>query len=205
VSRSRGDKVAFLDSDDQWLPEKLERQSRVWERSPEAALVYSAEIWMRKGTRVNPPAHYRGASGRILERSIRACVISPSTAVIKRSVFESLQGFRPDYPVCEDYELWLRLCSRYSVAYLSDPLVVRYGGRPDQLSFSYPAMDYWRVRALASLAGSSMLTDLERLALAREIVRRGRVLIKGYRSRGKRSLLAEVVNLVGSVVPDFRP
>ncbi|MCK4514189.1 MAG: glycosyltransferase [Spirochaetaceae bacterium] len=204
ASRGRGGLLAFLDSDDEWLPEKLERQLGYWNENPDVSLVYSSEIWIRGGRRVNPPKQYRGVSGRILIPSIRACVISPSTAMMKRETFEELGGFDESYPVCEDYDLWLRLCSRHEVGWIPKPLVIRHGGRPDQLSESTPAMDYWRVKAMAQLHESISLSADEHAALEEEIVRRGRVLLKGYRSRANRGSFDEVISLIQTVVPAFR-
>ena len=204
VRHSRGEMLAFLDSDDEWLPEKLERQLDYWQENPHVSLVYSSEIWIRAGRRVNPPKQYRGKSGRILIPSIRACVISPSTAKMRRRTFEELGGFNESYPVCEDYDLWLRLCSRYEVGWIPEPLIVRHGGRSDQLSESTPAMDYWRVKAMARLHATTSLEAAEHSALADEITRRGRVLLKGYLSRGNSDRLNEVTSLIQSVQPEFR-
>ncbi len=203
ASRGRGGLLAFLDSDDEWLPEKLERQLEYWDENPHVGLVYSAEIWIRGGRRVNPPKQYRGKSGRILIPSIRACVISPSTAIMKRETFEELGGFDESYPVCEDYDMWLRLCSRHEVGWISEPLVIRHGGRPDQLSESTPAMDFWRVKAMAHLPEVVSLSADEHAALEEEIVRRGRVLLKGYRSRENGDRFNEVTALIQSVLPEF--
>ncbi len=204
ASRGRGDLLAFLDSDDEWLPLKLERQLEYWNENPHVSLVYSSEIWIRDGRRVNPPKQYRGMAGRVLIPSIRACVISPSTAMMKRETFEELGGFDESYPVCEDYDLWLRLCSRHEVGWIPEPLVIRHGGRPDQLSGSTSAMDYWRVKAMAHLRQTTSLSADEQAVLEEEIVRRGRVLLKGYRSRGNRSSFDEVLSLIQTVAPAFR-
>lgn len=204
ASRGRGDLLAFLDSDDEWLPAKLERQLEYWSQNPHVSLVYSSEIWIRGGRRVNPPKRYGGLSGRILIPSMRACVISPSTAMMKREIFEELGGFDESYPVCEDYDLWLRLCSRHEVGWIPEPLVTRHGGRPDQLSESTPAMDYWRVKAMAHLNETASLSADEHAVLEEEIVRRGRVLLKGYRSRGNRGRFDEVISLIQTVAPAFR-
>lgn len=204
VTHSKGEILTFLDSDDEWLPEKLERQLDYWQENPHVSLVYSSEIWIRAGRRVNPPKQYRGQSGRILIPSIRACVISPSTAMMRRHTFDELGGFNESYPVCEDYDLWLRLCCRHEVGWISEPLVIRHGGRPDQLSESTPAMDYWRIKAMARLHETCSLAADDHSALADEITRRGRVLLKGYRSRGNSDRLNEVTSLIQSVQPEFR-
>ena len=69
VASSTGSHLAFLDSDDEWVPEKLAAQNEYRKRHPGFPLVYSAETWIRGGTRVNSPQKYAGAAGRILELS----------------------------------------------------------------------------------------------------------------------------------------
>ena len=203
MSRSRA--ISFLDSDDEWLPNKLSRQLEYWAEHPELPLIYSSEIWMRGERQVTPPEHYRGESGRILSRAIRTSVISPSTAMLDKSIFEQLGGFDESYPVCEDYDLWLRLCSRYEVGWISEPLIVRHGGRTDQLSESTPAMDYWRVRSMARLHATTVLSSGESTTLAEEIERRGRILLGGYRTRGNSEAFGQVVQMIQTVVPEFEP
>ena len=59
IRRSAGHWLALLDSDDQWIPKKLERQFQYMEAHPEISLIHTAERWIRNGKRVNPPKAYR--------------------------------------------------------------------------------------------------------------------------------------------------
>ena len=64
------------------------------------------------------------------------------------SVFKNCGIFDENFPVCEDYELWLRISSKYKFLYLQDKLLTKYGGHSDQLSTKYWGMDRFRVKAI---------------------------------------------------------
>ena len=191
IQTCRGRYVGFLDSDDEWLPEKLDRQVELLERGP-YALVHGEEIWMRNARRVNPRNIHRKFGGWIFEKCLPRCLISPSAVVIDRGILLSQGGFRWDFPVCEDYDLWLRLTCRYEVGFLPDPIVVKYGGHGDQLSRRYAAMDYYRLLALDDIGRNGPLDEEQKNAVFREMRKKAAILSCGYRKRGNASGLAEV-------------
>lgn len=184
VSHSSGRYLAFLDSDDLWRPAKLERQTAFMERHPECQICQTEEIWIRNGTRVNPKAVHRKASGDIFLRSLDLCLVSPSAVMMTRQLFEKIGGFDEALPVCEDYDLWLRVAVDHEVALIPEPLVIKRGGHADQLSRSLWGMDRFRVQALAKL----LRGDLERTRRAAALAtlrRKIAVLASGARKRGK--------------------
>ena len=83
-----------------------------------------------------------------------------------------------------DYDLWLRMTSRYSVAYIDDFLIKKYGGHRDQLSMRYRAMDYWRVLSLSLCLSSLSLSTEKQTQAKKELRRRANILLKGYRKHG---------------------
>ncbi|HKP96147.1 MAG TPA: glycosyltransferase family A protein [Fibrobacteria bacterium] len=158
--------IAFLDSDDEWLPGKLAAQVALLDESG-LDICQTEEIWIRNGVRVNPPAHYVKREGDIFALSLRHCMITPSSVLMTRSLFEAAGGFNPEFPACEDYELWLRITHRHPVGLIRKPLMIRYGGHGDQLSTRYPAQDRFRIRGLALLLDGNALAPAHRaLALA---------------------------------------
>ncbi|MCY3711804.1 MAG: glycosyltransferase [Gemmatimonadetes bacterium] len=157
ISAAKHDWIALLDSDDEWLPRKLERQWSALEREPRFGFCHTDEIWIRKGRRVNPMKKHAKHGGHIFHHCLPLCVISPSSALIHRELFERYGMFDPELPVCEDYDLWLRICTREPVLYVDEPLLLKFGGHDDQLSRAYWGMDRFRIRALEKLIQSGVL------------------------------------------------
>ncbi|MGD8350289.1 MAG: glycosyltransferase [Gammaproteobacteria bacterium] len=195
IEAAGGDWIALLDSDDSWLPQKIERIRDAGRRHPDEVLFHSDEIWMRNGRRVNPMHKHRKSGGWIFTRCLPLCAISPSASVIRKSTLLELGMFDESLPACEDYDLWLRLCHRYPVHYVDEPLIVKYGGHEDQLSRRYPAMDRFRVRALIGLLQSAKLSAGDRRAAIAELLTRLDILVTGARKHRNQALLDEFAPL----------
>ena len=202
AARNRGiaaaacDWIALLDSDDSWLPRKIARIRAAQERHAEYVLYHSDEIWMRRGVRVNPMKKHRKHGGWIFEQCLPLCVISPSAAVVRKSVLLDLGGFDESLPACEDYDLWLRLCRHYPVHYLPEPLIVKYGGHDDQLSRRYPMMDRFRVHALERLLACDGLSARQRAAATSMLLHKLEILLRGAHKHRNRALIDELSPLL---------
>lgn len=186
---ANGEWLAFLDSDDEWLPRKLELQAPLMDKY---AIVHGEEIWIRNGVRVNAGNKYRKSGGRIFNRCVDVCCISPSSVAIHKDLFHKLDGFRRDFPVCEDYELWLRISARHNVGFVSEPVLNKFGGHEDQLSRMYKAMDFYRCRALVPFLESNCLTDHERTHVITTLKEKCEILIQGYLKHDNLAELATV-------------
>jgi glycosyltransferase involved in cell wall biosynthesis len=180
--------IAFLDSDDEWRPRKLERQLDALLPAPDttAPLVcHTEEIWIRDGRRVNPMDKHAKKGGWIFAHNLDMCRISPSAVLMHRSVLDAVGGFDEILPACEDYDLWLRITSRYPVHFVEEPLVVKYGGHEDQLSRRFWGMDRFRIRALEKILIAGHLDENQRREAARTLVRKVDIYLEGARKRGK--------------------
>lgn len=191
--------LAFLDSDDEWLPDKLKQQLAVLQASPDNRLVHSDEIWIRNGKRVNQMDKHKKRGGEVFSDCLALCVISPSAVVLERSLYTELGGFDESLPACEDYDLWLRICSREQVLYIDTPLLRKYGGHEDQLSQQHWGMDRFRVQSLVKLLSSGVL-DVEQERLAREtLLEKAKILRNGAAKRGKTESVEYYDDLIAGV------
>jgi len=181
---ARGDLLAFLDSDDLWQRKKLALQADFMELHPEIAICQTEEVWIRNGVRVNPRAIHRKPDGDIFLPSLDLCLVSPSTVMMRRDLFMTLGGFDEALPVCEDYDLWLRIAIDHQVALIAETLVIKRGGHADQLSHSVWGMDRFRVIALQKLLRLD-ISRARRDAAVDALRRKVRILAHGARKRGK--------------------
>ena len=186
ISASHSPLIAFLDSDDYWLPGKLAAQVSFFSEHPEAVACQTEELWIRRGVRVNPMKKHLKPSGEIFEPSLKLCVVSPSAVVVKRTLLEDVGVFDKDFPVCEDYDLWLRISWKYPIWLIPEPLIIKEGGAPDQLSRSIEGMDRYRIRAIARLIKSGCLSERQTQAALKELRLKCRVYGNGCLRRGKK-------------------
>jgi glycosyltransferase involved in cell wall biosynthesis len=184
LAAAKGRWIAFLDSDDEWLPGKLAAQIQDLAARPWFLAAQCQEIWIRRGQRVNPGLKHRKKEGDVFLDSLRLCLISPSAAIVRADLFKAIGVFDEAFLACEDYDLWLRLTARHEVGLLDEPLVVRHGGEGDQLS-AQEGLDYYRIKALKKILSSGLLTPEKAQAAAEEMARKRRIYEAGRIKRGK--------------------
>ena len=182
---AEGEYVAYLDSDDLWKKHKMKTQMDYLEKRPHTQICYTDEIWIRNGNRVNPKKIHRKHSGWIFQHCIPLCIISLSSAIMRKSLFDQVGLFDEELPACEDYDLWLRVSLVAPIHFIPIPLIIKRGGHPDQLSQKYWGMDRFRMRALEKILKKPHLTDNHRELVIRDIVRRCKILAQGSEKRGK--------------------
>lgn len=183
------DWIALLDSDDGWLPNKLDKQLTLVSQQPEYKIIHSDEIWIRNGVRVNQMKKHTKKGGWIFQDCLPLCAISPSAAMIHRAVFDDVGLFDETLPACEDYDLWLRITSQYPVLYCDEPLINKYGGHEDQLSRKHWGMDRFRIQALENILGQGDLKDEDYRAALEVMLGKVRVVLGGARKRDNRELV----------------
>ena len=176
--------IAFLDSDDFWHVEKLEKQIKQTILFPEFKIHFTDEIWIRHGIRVNPKNKHRKVEGWIFKPSLSFCLMAPSTVMLHRELMERHGMFDAALPVCEDYDLWLRLTAYHPVALLNEKLMTRYGGHVDQLSKKIWGIDRFRVRSLQKILNQENLRSKDRTAAIQMLKKKCKILEKGFQKRG---------------------
>ena len=203
IRKTESEWLAFLDSDDEWLPEKLDVQLAALADegvAPEGGqrsarrVCHCDEIWIRGGRRVNPRRRHAKRGGYIFRHCLPLCAISPSAVLVHRSLFDEVGPFDESLPACEDYDLWLRVTARHPVHYVDRPLVRKYGGHADQLSRT-PALDRYRIRALEKILASGELSAGDYRAAAATLERKIEVYAAGASKRGRAAEVRELERL----------
>jgi len=201
IAQASSSWIAFLDSDDEWMPSKLQHQLATIAEQPQTRICHTDEIWIRNGRRVNPAKKHTKAGGWIYSMCLPLCAISPSAVMIHQSLFDSLGTFDTDLPACEDYDLWLRLCSHWPVTYIEKPLLYKYGGHADQLSRKYDSMDRFRIRALEKILRSNTLSDDQAQATKSTLLEKSTVFLKGAIKRGRYNEAEKMLNQLDDLMP----
>ncbi|MDZ7288429.1 MAG: glycosyltransferase [candidate division KSB1 bacterium] len=185
IRHATGKLIAFLDSDDLWLPKKLARQVKWLAAHPSTMLCHTDEIWIRRGVRVNQKKIHAKSGGWIYPMCLPRCIISPSSVVMRRELFDVVGVFDEQLPVCEDYDLWLRVTPRLEVGFIPEPLIIKRGGHSDQLSHREWGNDRYRVMALIKIYESGILDEFARQLTAEMIVTKCTILENGFWKRQK--------------------
>ena len=196
IAEARGSLIAFLDSDDLWLPAKLKTQVLFFEAFPRSRVCHTDEIWIRHGKWVNQRLHHRRLGGWIFEDLCRMSLISPSSVVLRRDLLEEVGGFDESLPAGEDFDLWLRISPVARIDYITRPLLIKRGGHDDQLSRSIWGLDRFRVAALQKALDSGGLTKEQRRAARESLEAKCRVIAGGSTKRGRPEDAARYLDII---------
>ncbi|MFL7807127.1 MAG: glycosyltransferase family 2 protein, partial [Anaerolineae bacterium] len=167
-----------------WRPDKLAAQRRFVRRHPHYRILQSEEIWIRRGQRVNRHKHHAKPHGWVWRPSLKRCLISPSAVLLHRDLIAECGGFDEDLPVCEDYDLWLRISRWHPVGLDKTASLIKYSGHADQLSMRLHAMDRFRVYALLKALRHEQEGE-HRKALLAVLEEKLRILAVGSEKRGR--------------------
>jgi glycosyltransferase involved in cell wall biosynthesis len=185
IRLARADWVAFLDSDDLWLPRKLAAQRDHLNAHPGFAVCQTGEIWLHRGRRRNQKGYHQKPEGHCFPQLLERCLVSPSAVMIRKRLLEAVGGFDPALPACEDYDLWLRIGWRHPFGLVREPLVIKRGGHGDQLSAITPALDRFRIQSLVKLLETAPLAPWQRDLVLATLRRKCAIYAAGCRKRGR--------------------
>lgn len=164
VLNSSGEIIAFLDDDDEWLPEKLERQIAVFDRcAPVTGAVYTGFEKIDRRTGKVLAVVRPSKRGHILHELRQNCVGTASTVALRRRCIEEVGLFDETIDFGEEYDMWIRTAHSFDFAFLAEPLV-RYSVHEDRLSTNYDVMIRGLERQIAKHSDffSSSPRDLRR-------------------------------------------
>lgn len=125
IGHARGKYVAFLDDDDEWMPEKLEKQVALMERDPEIGLCYTDGYIVRDTVppQMRPQKSHCFPMTVTYEEMLKADLIGTTSQVmIRKNVFDVAGYFDETLPARQDYEMWIRITKHFKAAGIPDLL-----------------------------------------------------------------------------------
>ncbi|CAH7372021.1 Glycosyl transferase [Vibrio chagasii] len=130
IEKATGEFIAFLDADDFWFPEKIDRQLEFHQRYPEMAMSFTNyehltedyevivdcfSYWSQFQNREEQFINIDNPLEFIIENN----VIGTSTVMVKADVFSQTDSFNADIKYGEDWELWLRMSENHQIGVLN--------------------------------------------------------------------------------------
>lgn len=192
IKKSINQWIALLDSDDAWHPRKLEIQTSMLDSAlKEYNLIHTDEVWFRNNKHINQMKKHKKQGGYIFERCLSLCCISPSSVLFKKNILDKVGLFDESLPVCEDYDMWLKICSSEEVLFAQDKLTYKYGGHKDQLSKSYWGMDRFRIKSIENVIKNFDLTYKQKKQAKKELIKKLKIIINGAFKRNNLSIVNE--------------
>ena len=135
IMSAEGKYIAFQDSDDEWFPEKLEKQMAVFTTtSPQIGVMYTGFLLIEGNTKTRiPSSKVTKKEGNIYNSLLRGNFVSPGASIVKRECFTKAGMFDEHYVPLEDWEFWLRISRHYHFKCVDEPLLITYH-MPDSIS-----------------------------------------------------------------------
>ncbi len=162
ITQSSGEFVAFLDADDEWLPQKLARQLEVMQSDPKLGLCHTQfEMVDGENRRIN---HGYGGLMNTYLWLLDGCGVGVSSVMVRRTVLQDVGGFDALAAPCDDYEMWLRIARFFPIAGI-DEILMLYRIHGTNMSLNYEVM----------FAASNNILEKHRLAAIKNNDRRAQV------------------------------
>ncbi|PHR29367.1 MAG: glycosyl transferase family A [Desulfotalea sp.] len=186
IKNARFDIITFLDSDDHWNRKKIEKQYQRFNCQDQYPICHTREKWLRQGKHLNQKLKHLPRHGDIFSQCLELCTVGMSTVMLQKSLFDEVGLFDESMNCCEDYDLWVRLSCRYEFLLIDTPLIVKEGGREDQLSHIYRlGMDEKRIYSIKKLLDSGCLRPPQYELAMKEFERKIRIFSNGCFKHGR--------------------
>ena len=144
IKKAQGEYIAFLDDDDLWLPEKLEKQVKLMDSNKELGLVYSDCYIMDNSGSLQEKTYFSSRTpvrGVALKGLLRNNTIAILTATVKKEALDKVGGFSTKYIIAQDYDLWLRIAEYYPIDFVEQPLA-KYRLHQESISIKRHILNY---------------------------------------------------------------
>lgn len=185
VKKASGALISFLDSDDLYLPEKLEIQLASL-RERRCRFSHTLERWERNGRVMSQKKLTHKRQGDIFEYALKKCIIGPSTVMMERQLYIDTGGFRKDLEIAEDYEYWLRITDSLHVDYVDSALTIKRAGDWDNLSEKYGHIESCRIRGLKDLVDNKVFSEDHQKMAEKVLAEKCVIHARGAEKRGKK-------------------
>ncbi|MDR2401786.1 MAG: glycosyltransferase family 2 protein [Deferribacteraceae bacterium] len=179
AEKAKGDYIAFLDSDDLFLPHKLSRQLAAMSGGIMAS--HTNEHWFKRDRFINQSPKHARYGGNILSKIFDKCRISPSSFMIERKLFYDLGGFDESLRSLEDYEFFLRLANRVTIEYIREKLIIKRAVTQNSLSAQILHIESKRLAILENFVAKENLNLSDLKAAETEIERKRGIVSKNRR------------------------
>jgi len=184
IKKAKGEFICFLDSDDRFLKDKLTITRKYIDNFPDYKIFHTEELWYRNGAYLSQKKEHKKPSGFVFKQALKICSISMSTACINKDVFDGTGYFDESFPVCEDYEFWLRTALTFKIKLIPEYLTIKEGGRIDQQS-KKTGLDKYRFLSIHKLINSGRIPKEMKKDTLENIREKALIYIQGARKRGK--------------------
>lgn len=138
ISHSKGKYIAFLDDDDEWLPEKIQKQLNVFEKDENMGLVCTGQTYINDDNGTSYKKFFE-PSYDCSKEILKSNVIGPTiTVMVKKDILQSAGLFDVRLPAKQDYDLWIRICQITKIGFVKEPLVNYHNSnKGGQISHNY--------------------------------------------------------------------
>jgi len=164
----------------------MENQINYLIKNPKYKVCHTDEIWIKNSLRINQHKKHKKFGGKIFDKCLEMCKISPSSVIIKKEIFQKIGLFNEKLPACEDYDLWLRISAKFPILYLNEKLTIKYGGHKNQLSKKFWGMDRFRIISLENILKEGLLNNKNKGKVKKILKKKIKIYLNGLIKRKKK-------------------